>query len=56
MEASDIQTYDVKWRTPVEGQYRGWEIVSMPPPSSGGLTMIQMLMMMERFDIGEMGP
>ena len=55
MEASDIQTYDVKWRTPVEGQYRGWEIVSMPPPSSGGLTMIQMLMMMERFDIGEMG-
>jgi gamma-glutamyltranspeptidase/glutathione hydrolase len=55
MEASDIQTYDVKWRTPVEGRYRGWDIVSMPPPSSGGLTMIQMLMMMERFDIGEMG-
>jgi gamma-glutamyltranspeptidase / glutathione hydrolase len=55
MEAADIQTYDVKWRTAVEGKYRGWDIVSMPPPSSGGLTMIQMLMMMERFDIGEMG-
>jgi len=55
MEASDIQTYDIKWRTPVEGQYRGWEIVSMPPPSSGGLTMIQMLMMLERFNIGKMG-
>ncbi|NTV37821.1 MAG: gamma-glutamyltransferase, partial [Anaerolineales bacterium] len=55
MEASDIQTYEVKWRTPVEGSYRGWDIVSMPPPSSGGLTMIQMLMMMERFDIGAMG-
>lgn len=55
MEASDIQTYEVKWRTPVKGRYRGWEIVSMPPPSSGGLTMIQMLKMMERFDIGKMG-
>lgn len=55
MEARDIQTYEVKWRTPVEGSYRGWDIVSMPPPSSGGLTMIQMLMMMERFDIGALG-
>jgi gamma-glutamyltranspeptidase/glutathione hydrolase len=55
MEAPDIQTYEVKWRTPVEGSYRGWDIVSMPPPSSGGLTMIQMLMMMERFDIGALG-
>jgi gamma-glutamyltranspeptidase/glutathione hydrolase len=55
MEASDIQTYEVKWRTPIEGKYRGWDIISMPPPSSGGLTMIQMLMLMERFDIGEMG-
>ncbi len=55
MKASDIQTYEVKWRTPVDGSYRGWDIVSMPPPSSGGLTMIQMLMMMERFDIGKMG-
>jgi len=55
METSDIQTYEVKWRTPVTGSYRGWDIVSMPPPSSGGLTMIQMLMLMERFDIGDLG-
>jgi gamma-glutamyltranspeptidase/glutathione hydrolase len=55
MEFADIQTYGVKWRTPTEGRYRGWDIVSMPPPSSGGLTMIQMLMMMERFDIGKLG-
>ncbi len=53
MEASDIQTYEAKWRQPAMGKYRGWEIASMPPPSSGGLTMIQMLMMLERFPIGK---
>ena len=55
MKASDLWNYQVKERTPVKGSYRGYDIVSMPPPSSGGLTMIQMLMMLERFDIGEMG-
>jgi len=55
MEVYDIQTYEVKWRTPVRGSYRGWDLVSMPPPSSGGLTLIQMLMMLERFNIERLG-
>ena len=40
-------------RAPVEGTYRGYTIKSMSPPSSGGLTMIQMLKMLERFPIGD---
>ena len=40
-------------RQPVEGTYRGYRIVGMPPPSSGGLTTIQMLKMLERFPIGD---
>ena len=40
-------------RTPVEGTYRGYTIKAMSPPSSGGLTMIQMLKMLERFPIGD---
>ena len=40
-------------RDPVEGLYRGYRIVSMPPPSSGGLTVIQVLKMLERFPIGD---
>ncbi len=55
LEMSDLQTFDVKWRNPVRGSYRGFEIVSMPPPSSGGLTILQMLMMLEKFDIKAMG-
>ncbi len=55
MEASDIKAYTVADRQPVMGKYRGWEIASMPPPSSGGLTVIQTLMMLERFPIGAWG-
>lgn len=55
MEMNDLQTMEVKWRNPVKGSYRGFDIVSMPLPSSGALTMIQMLMMLEKFDIKSMG-
>lgn len=55
MVPSDIQTYSAKWRTPVTGNYRGWEVVSMPPPSSGGLTAVQVLEMLEKYPIGEWG-
>ena len=37
--ARDLEGYQPKWRTPIEFQYRGHEVVSMPPPSSGGLTL-----------------
>jgi gamma-glutamyltranspeptidase / glutathione hydrolase len=47
----DLTQYQVKQRTPVEGTYRGYKILSMPPPSSGGTHVVQMLNMLESFDL-----
>ncbi|MGH8807528.1 MAG: gamma-glutamyltransferase, partial [Noviherbaspirillum sp.] len=52
MILSDLAAYDVKIRQPVDGSYRGVTVKSMSPPSSGGLTVIQMLKMLEQFPIG----
>ena len=43
----DLRRYRAVWRKPVRGTYRGYEIVSMPPPSSGGVHLIQMLNILE---------
>lgn len=43
----DLAAYRVKWRAPVSGTYKGYDIFSMPPPSSGGVHIIQMLNMLE---------
>jgi gamma-glutamyltranspeptidase/glutathione hydrolase len=51
----DLAAYESVWREPIRGTYRGHEIVSMPPPSSGGLLLVQMLNMLEPFDVGGMG-
>lgn len=51
----DLADYRSVWREPVTGTYRGVEIVSMPPPSSGGVLLLQMLNMLEPHDIGAMG-
>ncbi|MBK1689654.1 gamma-glutamyltransferase [Rubrivivax gelatinosus] len=53
MTYTDLQGYQPALRVPVEGRYRGWTLKSMPPPSSGGLTVLQMLAMVERFPIGD---
>ena len=53
MTLEDLANYEVAFREPVEGAYRGYRIVGMPPPSSGGLTSIQILKMLERFPIGD---
>jgi gamma-glutamyltranspeptidase/glutathione hydrolase len=42
-------------RTPVRGTYRGYDVVSMPPPSSGGVHLIQMLNILEGFDLAAAG-
>jgi gamma-glutamyltranspeptidase/glutathione hydrolase len=52
----DLAAYQARVRTPVRGTYRGYDIISMPPPSSGGVAMIQMLNILERFDIPKLGP
>jgi gamma-glutamyltranspeptidase/glutathione hydrolase len=53
MTLDDLANYEVAIREPVEGTYRGYRIVGMPPPSSGGLTSIQILKMLERFPMGD---
>jgi gamma-glutamyltranspeptidase / glutathione hydrolase len=53
MTLQDLAGYRVAIRQPVAVDYRGWRFVSMAPPSSGGLTVGQMLKMLERFAIGD---
>jgi len=51
----DLEQYEAVWRTPVTGDYRGYEFISMPPPSSGGIALAQLFNAIEPFDLGEMG-
>ena len=52
----DLKDYKAVKREPVRGTYRGHEIIGMPPPSSGGVTLIMILNMLEGFPIAEYGP
>ncbi|HEX2140134.1 MAG TPA: gamma-glutamyltransferase family protein, partial [Woeseiaceae bacterium] len=51
----DLERYEAVEREPVRGTYRGYDIVGMPPPSSGGVTMIEMLNILEGFDLAAAG-
>jgi len=51
----DLKNYSAKWRVPLRGSYRGYEIISAPPPSSGGTGLIEMLNILEHFDLKSMG-
>src|SRR5262245_6670018 len=51
----DLAAYEAKERAPVKGSFRGFEIVSMPPPSSGGVALIEMLNMLESHDLKAKG-
>jgi gamma-glutamyltranspeptidase/glutathione hydrolase len=51
----DLKAYQVKRRVPVRGIYRGYEILSMPPPSSGGTALIEMLNVLEGYDLKSKG-
>lgn len=51
----DLAAYSAKERRPVRGTYRGHEIISMAPPSSGGVALIEMLNILERYDLGQLG-
>lgn len=51
----DLTKYEVKVRKPVKGTYKGYEIVSAPPSSSGGAHVIQLLNIMENYDLKSMG-
>ena len=53
--ADDLAHYEVKEREPVRGSYRGYEVISAPPPSSGGTVLLESLNILEGFDLAKMG-
>ncbi len=52
----DLAGYRPVWREPVRGSYRGFEVVSFPPPSSGGVILIEILHILEHFDVAARPP
>lgn len=52
---ADLKGYAAVERKPLRGTYRGHEIVTMPPPSSGGIALLQMLGMLETHDVAKLG-
>ncbi|HEV8367252.1 MAG TPA: gamma-glutamyltransferase [Pyrinomonadaceae bacterium] len=51
MTLQDLRGYIAKERTPLRGNYRGHEVISMPPPSSGGAVLLEMLNILEGYDL-----
>ncbi|MFV0388319.1 MAG: gamma-glutamyltransferase [Pyrinomonadaceae bacterium] len=51
----DLANYKAKERKPIQGTYRGNTIISMPPPSSGGIVLLEVLNMLEKYDLPKMG-
>ncbi len=52
---TDLENYKSVWREPIHFKYRGYEIISMPPPSSGGIALAQLLKMVEPYDLSAFG-
>ncbi len=52
---ADLKNYRAAERTPLHGRYRGYDIVTMPPPSSGGIALLQMFGMLESHDVAALG-
>ncbi len=55
ISAEDLSAYESKWRAPVIGQYKEYKIISMAPPSSGGIALVEMLEMLEPYPIAQWG-
>lgn len=53
---ADLNSYKVRWRKPLQSKYKQYEIFSMPPPSSGGIHVIQFLKMLEDKNLNPQGP
>ena len=51
----DLKNYSSKWRSPIIADYKGFKVISMPPPSSGGIALAQLLKMVEPYPIKEWG-
>jgi gamma-glutamyltranspeptidase/glutathione hydrolase len=55
ISARDLDEYEAVFRKPLSGEYRGYRIISIPPPSSGGIILLQLLGMMEPWSLREAG-
>jgi gamma-glutamyltranspeptidase/glutathione hydrolase len=51
----DLETYEAIERKPVEGSYRNYKVLTMPPPSSGGIALVEMLNILEGYDLKGLG-
>jgi gamma-glutamyltranspeptidase/glutathione hydrolase len=51
----DLKNYQSVWRDPIIGHYKQYKIISMPPPSSGGIALLQLLKIVENFDLKKKG-
>ncbi len=51
LDAKDFASFTVRWRTPLEGKYRGSRFVTMPPPSAGGVLMVQVFGILETMNL-----
>jgi len=51
----DLKEYKAVWRKPVLGSYRGYDIITMPPPSSGGIALVQLLKSVEPYPLSRWG-
>lgn len=52
----DLKKYRAVWRQPIVQSYKGYEVIGMPPPSSGGVALAQLLQMVEKYPLAKWGP
>jgi gamma-glutamyltranspeptidase / glutathione hydrolase len=52
----DLRHYQAVWRTPIKSQYKNYQIIGMPPPSSGGVALAQLLQMVAPYSLKKWGP
>lgn len=52
----DLKRYAAIRRTPIQGTYRGYDVIAMPPPTSGGVALLEILNLLEGYDLASMGP
>lgn len=55
ISAADLKDYQAEWRTPVTGLYKNYKVISMPPPSSGGIALITMLTQVGEYPVQKWG-
>ena len=53
MTLEDLKNYEAKWREPITGHYEGYKVISMAPPSSGGIALMQLLKSVEGKELGD---